>query len=86
MTKELFNEFKSEPLAFLISDDLNIRITHAEFERNLCSHEFDHKVTLYIVQKYPYSLKKVTCYMTMRMILKAFKKYTFNIGKFQIGA
>lgn len=31
MTKELFNEFKSNPRAFLISDDLDIRITHAEF-------------------------------------------------------
>ena len=32
MTKEMFKEFKSEPRAFLYSDDLNIRIRHADFE------------------------------------------------------
>ena len=85
MTKEIFKEFKSEPLAFLFSDDLDIRITHAEFEQTLQSHEFDDKGTLYIVQKYPNSLKRVICYMTMHMILKAFKKHTFEIGKFQVG-
>lgn len=86
MNKEFFNKFKSEPRAFLFSDDLDIRITHAEFEQTLQSHEFDDKGTLYIVQKYPNSLKRVICYMTMHMILKAFKKYTFEIGKFQTGA
>lgn len=86
MNKELFNKFKSEPRAFLFSDDLDIRITHAEFEQTLQSHEFDDKGTLYIVQKYPNSRKNVVCYMTMHMILKAFKKYTFEIGKFQTGA
>ena len=86
MNKELFNNFKSEPRAFLFSDDLDIRITHAEFEQTLQSHEFNDKGTLYIVQKYPNSRKNVVCYMTMHMILKAFKKYTFEIGKFQTGA
>ena len=85
MNKELFNKFKSEPRAFLFSDDLDIRITHAEFEQTLQSHEFDDKGTLYIVQKYPNSRKNVVWYMTMHMILKAFKKYTFEIGKFQTG-
>lgn len=85
MTKELFKEFKSEPLAFLYSDELDIRIRHAEFERTLQSHEFDDKGTLYVVQKRPNSIKVVTCYMTARMILKAFKKYTFEIGQFQVG-
>ena len=32
MTKELFKEFKSEPLAFLYSEELGIRIKHADFE------------------------------------------------------
>lgn len=86
MNKELFNKFKSEPRAFLFSDDLDIRITHAEFEQILQSHEFDDKGTLYIVQKYPNSLKRVICYMTMHMILKKFKKHTFKIGKIQRGA
>lgn len=86
MNKELFNKFKLEPRAFLFSDDLDIRITHAEFEQTLQSHEFDDKGTLYIVQKYPNSRKNVVWYMTMHMILKAFKKYTFEIGKFQTGA
>ena len=86
MTKKLFKEFKSEFRAFLFSDDLNIRIRHADFERTLQSHEFDDKGTLYIVHKYPNSRKNVVCYMTMHMILKAFKKYTFEIGKFQTGA
>ena len=86
MNKELFNKFKLEPRAFLFSDDLDIRITHAEFEQTLQSHEFDDKGTLYIIQKYPNSRKNVVWYMTMHMILKAFKKYTFEIGKFQTGA
>ena len=85
MTKELFKEFTSDSRAFLISDDLHIRIRHTDIERNLCSHEFSDKGTLYVVQKYPNSLKNVTCYMTMHMILKAFKKHTCEIGKFQVG-
>ena len=85
MTKELFKEFKSEPLAFLYSEELDIRIKHAEFERTLQSHEFDDKGTLYVVQKRPNSIKNVTCYMTAHMILKAFKKDTFEIGMFQVG-
>ena len=85
MTKELFKEFKSEPRAFLYSDELNIRIRHAEFERTLQSHEFSDKGTLYVVDKRPNSIKNVRCYMTAHMILKAFKKYTFEIGKFQVG-
>ena len=32
MTKEIFKEFKSEPLAFLFSDELDVRIRHADFE------------------------------------------------------
>ena len=32
MTKELFKEFKSEPRAFLYSEELGIRIRHADFE------------------------------------------------------
>lgn len=86
MNKELFNKFKSEPRAFLFSDDLDIRITHAEFEQTLQSHEFDDKGTLYVVHRHSDFKKRVTWYMTERMILKAFKKYTFKIGKFQIGA
>lgn len=85
MTKELFQEFASDSRAFLISDELRIRIRHTDIERNLCSHESNDRGTLYVVQKYPNSLKNVTCYMTMHMILKAFKKHTFEIGKFQGG-
>ena len=85
MTKELFKEFKSEPLTFLFSDELDIRIKHADFENIQRSYEHNDKGTLYIVQKHPNSLKNVTCYMTMHMILKAFKKHTFEIGKFQGG-
>ena len=86
MTKELFKEFKSEPRSFLYSEELNIRIRHAEFERTLQSHEFSDKGTLYVVEKRPNSIKVVTCYMTAHMILKAFKKDTFEIDKFQAGA
>ena len=86
MTKELFKEFKSEPRAFLYSDELNIRIIHAEFERTLQSHEFSDKGTLYVVEKDICFRKNITCYMTARMILKAFKKYSFEIDKFQAGA
>ena len=85
MTKELFNEFKSNPRAFLISDDLDIRITHAEFERTLQSHEFDDKGTLYVVQRHPGFKKKVTWYMTMHMILKEFKDVSFDLDEFQTG-
>ena len=76
MTKEIFKEFKSESLAFLYSDEFDIRIKHAEFERTLQSHEFDDKGTLYVVERYICSRKNIRCYMTARMILKAFKKYT----------
>ena len=86
MTKKLFKEFKSEFRAFLFSDDLNIRIRHADFERTLQSHEFSDKGTLYVVEKDICSRKNITCYMTAHMILKAFKKYTFEIDKFQAGA
>ena len=85
MTKELFQEFASDSRAFLISDELRIRIRHTDIERNLCSHESNDRGTLYVVQKYPNSLKNVICYMTMHMILKALKKHTFEIGKFQGG-
>ena len=85
MTKELFKEFKSEPLAFLYSDELDIRIRHADFENIQRSYEHNDKGTLYVVQKRPNSIKNVTSYMTAHMILKAFKKYTFEIGKFQVG-
>ena len=85
MTKELFKEFKSEPLAFLYSDELNIRIRHADFENLQRSYEPNDKGTLYVVQKRPNSIKNVTCYMTEHMILKAFKKDTFEIGMFQVG-
>ena len=86
MTKEMFKEFKSEPLAFLYSDELDIRIRHADFENIQRSYEPNDKGTLYVVQKRPNSLKVVTCYMTEHMILKAFKKDTFEIDKFQRGA
>ena len=85
MTKELFKEFKSEPRAFLYSDELNIRIRHADFENIQRSYETNDKGTLYVVDKRPNSLKNVRCYMTAHMILKVFKKYTFEIGKFQVG-
>ena len=85
MTKELFKEFKSEPRAFLYSEELDIRIRHADFENIQRSYETNDKGTLYVVQKRPNSLKTITCYMTMHMILKAFKKYNFEIGKFQVG-
>ena len=85
MTKEMFKGFKSEPLAFLYSDELNIRIRHADFENLQRSYEPNDKGTLYVVQKRPNSIKNVTSYMTEHMILKAFKKYTFEIGKFQVG-
>ena len=86
MSKELFKEFKSEPRAFLYSEELDVRIKHAEFERTLQSHEFSDKGTLYVVEKDICSRKNITCYMTARMILKAFKKDTFEIGMFQVGA
>lgn len=86
MTKELFKEFKSEPRAFLYSEELDIRIKHAEFERTLQSHEFSDKGTLYVVEKHSCSIKNITCYMTAHMILKAFKKDTFEIGMLQVGA
>ena len=85
MTKELFKEFKSEPRAFLYSEEFDIRIKHAEFERTLQSHEFDDRGSLYVVERYICSRKNVRCYMTAHMILKAFKKYTFEIGMFQVG-
>ena len=85
MTKEIFKEFKSEPRAFLYSEDLNIRIRHADFENIQRSYEHNDKGTLYVVQKRPNSIKVVTCYMTEHMILKAFKKDTFEIGMFQVG-
>ena len=85
MTKELFKEFKSEPRAFLYSEELGIRIRHADFENIQRSYEHNDKGTLYVVQKRPNSLKTITCYMTMHMILKAFKKDNFEIGKFQVG-
>lgn len=85
MTKELFKEFKSESRAFLFSDELDIRIRHAEFERTLQSHEFSDKGTLYVVEKDICSRKNITCYMTAHMIIKAFKKYSFEIGMFQVG-
>ena len=85
MTKEMFKEFKSEPRAFLYSDDLNIRIRHADFENIQRSYEHNDKGTLYVVEKRPNSIKVVTCYMTAHMILKAFKKYNFEIGMFQVG-
>ena len=85
MTKELFKEFKSELLAFLYSEELDIRIKHAEFEKIQRSYEHNDKGTLYVVEKRPNSIKVVTCYMTARMILKAFKKYNFEIVMFQVG-
>lgn len=85
MTKELFKDFKSNPRAFLNSDDLDIRITHAEFERTLQSHEFDDKGTLYVVQRHSGSKKSVTWYMTMHMILKEFKDTPFTLDEFQTG-
>ena len=85
MTKEMFKGFKSEPLAFLYSDELNIRIRHADFENLQRSYEPNDKGTLYVVQKRPNSIKNVTSYMTEHMIIKAFKKDTFEIGMFQVG-
>ena len=85
MTKELFKKFKSEPLAFLFSDDLNIRIRHADFENIQRSYEYNDKGILYVVEKHPNSLKNIICYMTAHMILKAFKKYIFIMDKFQRG-
>ena len=85
MTKELFEEFKSEPRAFLFSEELDIRIKHADFENIQRSYEPNDKGTLYVVQKRPNSIKNVTSYMTEHMILKAFKKDNFEIGKFQVG-
>ena len=86
MTKELFKEFKSEPRAFLYSDELNVRIRHADFENIQRSYEHNDRGTLYVVDKRPNSIKNVTCYMTAHMILKAFKKYSVKIGKFQVGS
>ena len=86
MTKELFKEFKSEPRAFLYSEELGIRIRHADFENIQRSYEPNDKGTLYVVEKDICSRKNITCYMTARMILKAFKKDTFEIGMFQVGA
>ena len=86
MTKKLFKEFKSESRAFLFSDDLDIRIRHADFENIQRSYEHNDKGILYVVEKHPNSLKNITCYMTAHMILKAFKKYTFIMDKFQRGA
>lgn len=86
MTKKLFKEFKSEPRAFLFSDDLNIRIRHADFENIQRSYEYNDRGILYVVEKRPNSIKNITCYMTEYMILKAFKKYTFIMDKFQRGA
>ena len=85
MTKEMFKEFKSEPLAFLYSDELGVRIRHADFENIQRSYESNDKGTLYVVDKRPNSIKVVTCYMTAHMIFKAFKKNTFEIGMFQVG-
>ena len=51
MTKEMFKEFKSEPRAFLYSEEFDIRIKHAEFERTLQSHEFDDRGSLYVVER-----------------------------------
>ena len=85
MTKELFKEFKSEPRAFLYSEELDIRIKHAEFENIQRSYEHSDKGTLYVVEKRPNFIKVVTCYMTARMILKKFKKDIFEIGMFQVG-
>ena len=85
MTKELFKEFKSEPRAFVFSEELDIRIRHADFENIQRSYEYNDKGTLYVVEKRPNSIKNVTCYMTAHMILKAFKKDTFEIGMFQVG-
>ena len=86
MTKEIFKEFKSEPLAFLFSDELDVRIRHADFENIQRSYEHNDKGTLYVVEKRPNSIKVVTCYMTAHMILKKFKKHTFKIEKIQRGA
>ena len=85
MTKDLFKEFKSEPCTFLYSEELDIRIKHAEFENIQRSYEHNDKGTLYVVEKRPNSIKNVTCYMTAHMILKAFKKDTFEIGMLQVG-
>ena len=85
MTKEMFKEFKSEPLAFLYSEELGIRIRHADFEKLQRSYEPNDKGTLYVVEKHSCSIKKITCYMTAHMILKAFRKDTFEIGMFQVG-
>lgn len=85
MNKELFKEFKSEPLAFLYSEELDVRIRHTDFENIQRSYEHSDKGTLYVVEKRPNSIKNVTCYMTAHMILKAFKKDTFEIGMFQVG-
>ena len=86
MTKEIFKEFKSEPLVFLFSDELDVRIRHADFENIQRSYEHNDKGTLYVVEKRPNSIKVVTCYMTAHMILKKFKKDIFEIDKFQGGA
>ena len=85
MTKELFKEFKSEPLAFLYLEELGIRIRHADFENIQRSYEPNDKGALYVVDKRPNSIKNVKCYMTEHTVLKAFKKDTFEIGKFQVG-
>ena len=85
MTKELFKEFKSEPRAFLYSDELNIRIRHADFENIQRSYETNDRGILYVVDKRPNSIKNVRCYMTEHMILKGFKKDTFEIGMLQVG-
>lgn len=83
MTKKLFKEFKSESRAFLFSDDLDIRIRHADFENIQRSYEHNDKGILYVVEKHPNSLKNITYYITEHMILKVFKKYTFIMDKFQ---
>ena len=50
MTKEIFKEFKSEPRAFLYSEELDIRIIHADFENIQRSYEHSDKGTLYVVR------------------------------------
>ena len=85
MTKEMFKGFKSEPLAFLYSDEFDVRIRHADFENIQRSYEHNDKGTLYVVEKHSCSIKKITCYMTAHMILKAFRKDPFEIDKFQVG-
>lgn len=77
MTKEIFKKFKSNILAYLYCEELDVRILHSEFE---------HIIKIYRVQEHSNSIKIIEFYMTEHMILKAYKKDSFTLGELQVGA